>query len=187
MFHSVDRTTLVLGSAQPADAVDRAVADTLRVDVVTRRSGGGAVLLVPDEFVWLDLVVPFGDPLWSDDVARSMHWVGDLWQRALASIGVATEVHTGPMRSTPWSRQVCFHGLGPGEVVAGAAKVVGVSQRRTRQWARFQTMCHLRWRPELVAALVAPPRPTATEVAPCAAVVPVDAPALVDALTAALP
>lgn len=187
VFHSVERTTLVLGSSQSADAVDRDVARALDIDVVTRRSGGGAVLLVPDEFVWLDLVVPADDPLWHDDITRSMHWVGALWQRALASVGTASQVHTDPMRSTVWSQQVCFHGLGPGEVVVGAAKVVGVSQRRTRQWARFQTMCHLRWRPELVAALVAPPRPTAAEVAPCAVPVPVDAPTLIAALTAALP
>jgi len=187
VFHSVEHTTLVLGSSQSIETVDQAVAAALQVEVVPRRSGGGAVLLVPGEFVWLDLVVPAGDPLWSDDVARSMHWVGSLWQRALAEVGVESGLHTGPMRSSVWSRQVCFHGLGPGEVVVGDAKVVGVSQRRTRQWARFQTMCHLRWRPELVTALVAPPRPSVSEVAPCAATVPATVAALVAALTAALP
>ena len=187
VFHSVSTPTLVLGSSQPPDSIDRSVAERLGIDVVSRRSGGGAVLLMPGEFLWLGLVVPAGDPLWSDDVARSMHWVGDLWQRALARVGMVTEVHTGAMRSTEWSSRICFHGLGPGEVVVGASKVVGVSQRRTRTFARFQSMCHLRWRPETVVALTAPPRPAVPEVAKCVVTVPADAVALADALRAELP
>jgi lipoate---protein ligase len=191
-FHTVDRPTLVLGSAQhPAD-VDAHVARHLGVDVVQRRSGGGAVLLVPGEFVWLDLALPTGDPLWESDVARAMVWVGELWAAALAAVGVAGEVHRGPLVPSAWSRQVCWAGLGTGEVTApgSTGKLVGVSQRRTRELARFQSMCHLRWRPELVAALVAPPRPPAAALAPLAATVPAtvptSAPALVAALTAIL-
>jgi hypothetical protein len=76
--------------------------------------------------------------------------------------------------------------VGTGEVIAGAAKLVGISQRRTRTWARFQTMVHLRWRPEVVAALVAAPRPRAEEIAGLVGVVPCSAAdvrrALLDAL-----
>jgi hypothetical protein len=94
--------------------------------------------------------------------------------------------------SSQWSRSVCWAGVGTGEVVAGGAKVagakvVGISQRRTRTYARFQTMCHLAWRPEWVAALVAEPRPTVAEVAGLAACVPTSAEAIVAALAAALP
>ena len=187
-FHTVDRPTLVLGSSQRPGEVDRRVADALGIEVVTRRSGGGAVLLVPGEHVWLDLVVPAGDPLWHDDVGAAMVWVGELWRAALADLGVAGTVHRGPMESSTWSRQVCFSGLGTGEVIAPAGgKLVGVAQRRTRTTARFQTMCHLRWRPELVAALVTPPRPTAPELANAAAAVTADPSALIEALTRNLP
>ena len=48
------------------------------------------------------------------------------------------------MRSR-WSEWVCFAGLGPGEVTVGGAKVVGISQRRTRHAARFQCAALLRW------------------------------------------
>ena len=164
-FHTVERPTLVLGSAQPDTDVDRRVAHALGVEVVRRRSGGGAVLLMPDEFVWLDLVIPAGDPLWLNDVGRAMVWVGELWQRALTQMGVAGEVHRSGLITTEWSRQVCFAGTGTGEVMAGDTKLVGVSQRRTREYARFQSMCHLHWRPELVAALVSPPHPTASSIA----------------------
>ena len=186
-FWDVERPTLVLGSAQPESTVDQVVVPLLEVEVVTRRSGGGGVLLLPGEFVWLDLVVPADDPLWSDDVGRAMVWVGETWQRALAALGVTTEVHTGPMRTDEWSRVVCWSGLGTGEVVHGSAKVVGVSQRRTRRWARFQSMCHLRWRPDQVAALVAPPRPSITSVSTMAWCPPVTAEDLRSALSAELP
>lgn len=164
-FLTVDVPTLVLGSAQRDTDVDRRVAAALGVEVVRRRSGGGAVLLVPGEFVWLDLVIPAGDDLWLADVAHAMVWVGELWRSSLAASGIHGEVHRGPMLTTEWSRQVCFAGVGTGEVLQGAGKLVGVSQRRTRHYARFQSMCHLRWRPELVAALVAPPRPKAADLA----------------------
>ncbi len=186
-FHTVDRPTLVLGSAQSPNDVDHAVADALDVDVVRRRSGGGAVLLLPDEFVWLDLVIPAGDPLWEADVGRAMLWVGALWRSALASLAVQGDVHEQGLIASEWSRQVCFAGVGTGEVMSPGGKLVGISQRRTRESARFQTMCHLRWRPEIVAALVSPPRPTAGELASCASVSSADAARLVPALIAALP
>jgi hypothetical protein len=137
--------------------------------------------------VWLDLVIPVDDPLWDVDVARSMVWVGELWQRVLGDLGVDAEVHRTAMVRADWSRQVCWAGVGTGELMLGGSKLVGISQRRTRDLARFQTMCHLRWRPELVAALVAPPRPTAAIAAPWAAVVTMDPAELQLALAAALP
>ena len=138
-FHTVATPTLVLGSAQRDSHWAKPVADALGITVVTRRSGGGAVLLIPNEYVWLDLVVPAGDALWDEDVARAMVWVGELWQRALGELGVATTVNRGGTVSySTWSRQVCFAGLGNGEVVQDQRKVVGVSQRRTRTVARFQ-------------------------------------------------
>jgi lipoate-protein ligase A len=189
-FHTVERPTLVLGSAQPEQRVQHRVAAALGVEVVRRRSGGGGVLLLPGEFMWLDVVIPTGDPLWSDDVGRAMVWVGECWSAALSVLGVAGAVHRAGLMADTWSRDVCFAGVGTGEVLtgtmAGAGKLVGISQRRTRQWARFQSMVHLRWRPEMVAALVAAPAPTAAALAASVAVVRCSAEelraALVDAL-----
>lgn len=165
-FHVVTARTLVLGSAQRETDLDRRVADALEISVVQRRSGGGAVLLMPGEFVWLDLVIPADDVLWSTDVGKAMVWVGELWQRALGDLGMVTDVQVAaPISEGRWARQVCFAGVGRGEVLLSECKVVGVSQRRTRAFARFQSLCHMRWRPELVAALVASPRPLATELA----------------------
>jgi len=172
-FHTVARPTLVVGSTQAASTVDLATAARLGVEVVRRRSGGGGVLLVPGEFVWLDLVIPAGDPLWSDDVGAAMVWVGEVWERALQSLGHGDNlsVHRGPLIPSQWSATVCWAGVGTGEVLRGSAKLVGISQRRTRTWARFQSMCHLQWQPALMAALVAGPGPAVADLAPLAACV----------------
>src|SRR5436305_877825 len=72
----VSRPAVVLGSAQPDGDVDAASAQVAGIDVVRRRSGGGAVF-VDDELVWADFVLSPDDPLWDDDVGRAMWWVGD--------------------------------------------------------------------------------------------------------------
>ncbi len=144
---------LVLGSTQPTDDVDAGA-----LEVVRRRSGGGAVLVTPDDPLWVDVDLPAGDPLWDDDVGRSFRWLGDAWAGALAAVGVAADVHRGPFVPGPWGRVVCFAGRGPGEVFVEGAKVVGLAQRRTRAGARFQCAVPSRWDPgPLVDALVPPP------------------------------
>lgn len=144
----VDRPALVLGSAQRDDVVDTAACAAAGVEVVRRRSGGGAVLLDPGAAVWVDIELPRDDELWDDDVGRAAWWVGERWGGALAGLGVADpRVHRGGLVPTPWSPLVCFAGLGPGEVTAGAGgpKVLGISQRRTRAGARFQCAVPLTW------------------------------------------
>ena len=59
------------------------------VEVVRRRSGGGAVLLEPGAVLWVDVILPAGDPLWVDDVGAPSYWLGEAWAAALAACGVA--------------------------------------------------------------------------------------------------
>jgi lipoate-protein ligase A len=154
-IHDVDRPALVLGSAQDDGVVDRATAAALGIEVVRRHSGGGAVLLVPGEVAWLDVIVPVGDELWDDDVGRASHWLGGVWRDALADLGVGgATVHEGGLACGSLGRAVCFAAIGPGEVTVGGRKVVGVSQRRTRAAARFQCAVNHRWDPVLLARLL---------------------------------
>ena len=149
---------LVLGSAEPLGHADLDSCAAAGVDVVRRRSGGGAVLVEPTSLVWVDLFVPAGDPLWWADVGKAAWWVGEAWRDALGSAGFAgLEVWKGPLQRRRWSDRVCFAGLGAGEVVfAGSgAKVVGVSQRRTRGGALFQSACLVRWGPAALLGLLA--------------------------------
>jgi len=144
--HRIERPALVLGSTQPEAHVDPAVVARRGIDVVRRRSGGGAVLLVPGDVVWLDVVIPAADPLWSDDIGASFAWLGAVWVDTLAALGIpGADAHEGALVCTRWSRWVCFGGLGPGEVRVQGRKVVGISQRRTRAAARFQCAALLRW------------------------------------------
>jgi lipoate-protein ligase A len=59
------------------------------------------------------------------------------------------------MRKAPWSEWVCFAGLGPGEVTVEGRKVVGLSQRRTREAALFQCCAARRWEPARLLELLA--------------------------------
>jgi len=139
---------LVLGSAQPADVASAAACRMAGVEVVRRRSGGGAVLIEPGSTLWLDVLLPSGDVLWDPDVGRSFGWLGEVWAGALGALGVDATVHAGPPVRSRWSDLVCFAGLGPGELTdRRGRKVVGMSQRRTRAAARFQCAVPGAWDP----------------------------------------
>jgi lipoate-protein ligase A len=150
----VHRPAVVLGSRQSPDEVDASAAAARGVDVVRRRSGGGGVLLVPGGQAWIDVTIGRDDPLWHDDVAVAFEWLGAAWSAALAGFGLTPSVHVGRLVVTDWSRAVCFAGLGPGEVTVGGRKLVGISQRRTREGARFQCVVHRRWDPAALLGLL---------------------------------
>jgi lipoate-protein ligase A len=132
---TVDAPVVVLGSAQDPSHF------RLPVDVVRRRSGGGAVWLDPESMVWFDIIISRSDPLWQADVGQSMWWVGELFTQALLSLGVAdATTHRRAMVRHELDRTICWTGIGPGEVTAGVGgpKMVGVAQKRVRYGALFQ-------------------------------------------------
>ena len=175
----VTRPSLVLGSTQSA-------VDAPGIEVVRRRSGGGAVLVGPGEVVWADVLVPAGDPLWEEDVGIAFHWLGAVWVRALASLGMGTDWHRGAMVCTAWCRQVCFAGLGPGEVTTGGQKVVGIAQRRTRAGSLFQCAALLRWDPQRMVNLLGLDAGATAELARMATPVNAAAPDIEDAFVGAI-
>lgn len=133
--------------------------------VATRYSGGGAVLLDQD-LLSLDVLVPSGHP-WLDGGPGAVYGpVGRSWAAALHALGVAdVAVHAGAStaRRRGDARQrllaaVCYATLGRGEVTAGGRKIVGLAQRRRRPGALVQCGLLRRWRPaRLLAALGADP------------------------------
>ena len=177
----VERPAVVLGSGQRDDVLDAAACAAAGVEVVRRRSGGGAVLLEPGAVVWFDVIAPIEQLRAvgvADDVAASMRWLGEHIVTALRDLGVPdVAAHQGGMVRTPWSGQVCFAGLGPGEIVVDGRtpaprKLVGISQRRTRVGARFQCCVHAIWSPGALVALLAPPRPEPGDLPPVATLPP---------------
>lgn len=169
---TIPDNALVLGSSQNEDVVDLVACAQANVAVAHRRTGGGAVYLATGEHLWVDVVIPRGDDLWSDDVVISSQWLGDAWSRVLTSRGQSDiSVHRRGLEPATWSRLICFAGVGPGEVLIKGRKVVGISQRRTQDAARFQCFIHRRWRPEEFVPLLALPRPTVAEMRDLVAVV----------------
>ncbi len=177
---AVDRPALVLGSTQPVSVVDSRIAAATGVEVVRRHSGGGAVLLRPGAVVWVDVLVPAGDPRWEPDVNRAFLWLGRAWAAAVGDLGVqGAAVHEGALVRTRWSELVCFAGVGPGEVTVAGRKVVGMSSRRRREGALLQCAALLEWDAAATADLLSVP---AEEVSPMAVGLPVAGEALVGAL-----
>jgi lipoate-protein ligase A len=178
----ISKTALVLGSSQTEDVVDLEACAKANVDVVHRRSGGGAVYLAIGEHLWVDVVVPRSDALWSDDVVISSQWIGDAWSRVLTTFGESgLTVHRGGEEPSTWSKLVCFAGVGPGEVLINGNKVVGISQRRTNKAARFQCFVHRRWTPAIFLSLLTVPRPSVEELSELVAVIDHDPILLFDA------
>jgi lipoate-protein ligase A len=157
-----DRTAIVLGRGQAAGL---AVASTPDVTVLSRFSGGGAVLL-DRHLLSLDVLLPAGSPLLEGDLGDVFLRVGSAWAAALSDLGVpGLAVHDGAgtarRNGTPRQRllaAVCYATPGRGEVLAGGRKLVGLAQRRRRAGALVQCGLLRRWRPgPLLAALGADP------------------------------
>lgn len=143
---------VALGSAQSVDLLDPAAVARTGRTVTRRRSGGGLVVMNPGEMLWVDVTIPATDPLWHDDVGVAFSWLGECWRDALVAAGERPRsegfaVHEGEMVARDLGRLICFAGAGHGEVMDGAAKVVGMSQRRTRDLARFQCLVHAAFDP----------------------------------------
>jgi lipoate-protein ligase A len=152
---------VVLGSRQGPDLLDLEACRRHGLDVVRRRSGGGVVLVLPPDLLWVDLVVPHG--IAPDDVRGSMVWAGRLWREALAAIvpdASRLAVNELPGPGTAWSELVCFAGIGAGEVLLDGRKLVGLSQRRSRLGLRIQGLVHLAPPAIDVAELLRAPVPT---------------------------
>ncbi len=157
-WFEVTRPAVALGSTQSLDVVDHDAAAAAGVEVLRRRSGGGAVWLAPGGVTWVDVVVPAADPRWVDDVGRAAIWLGQTWVAALAALGIeGASLHDGPIVASAHSALVCFAGLAPGEVTVGGRKTVGISQRRTRGGARFQCAVLHHWDPRPLVDVLAVP------------------------------
>ena len=143
------------GARQHAAATSDVRAPASSVEVVRRRSGGGAVLVVPGR----GAVGRRGRPGRRPAVGRrrrpGLHWLGEAWAAALA------RARRRRRRCTTARSCAAVVGRGvlrrprPGEVTVDGRKVVGISQRRTRAAARFQCAALGRWDP---AALARPAR-----------------------------
>ncbi|MCP4221794.1 MAG: hypothetical protein GY773_00440 [Actinomycetia bacterium] len=157
-LNQVVRPAFVLGRSQADGVIDANRTAAEGFDVCRRHSGGGIVVVRPGLDTWIDVVIPAESALWSDDVGKAFHWLGEVWVNCLQTLtpGLSVSMYQGPLQGGPAGKLICFASLGPGEVTVEGRKVVGISQRRTAQAARFQCVVTWNWYPELLEGAVAP-------------------------------
>lgn len=161
-WYVAKQPALILGNGQRPGDADLEAARTAGVRVYRRTSGGTAVLLDEDA-INLEVALPTGHPLATGDVVRDYKWIGEVWVRALASLGIEgvraiplNEVRgLPPLSKDDPLRLACYGTLSPYEVVRDQRKAVGLSQVRRRGGVLYQMSTYLRWRPERLAALLA--------------------------------
>jgi len=126
---------VVLGRSQRNELVDLGRAEEAGLEVAQRTSGGGAVLVVPGEVCWVDVVVDRRVGWWADDVTRALVVVGAAWREALIDVGFERDrlaLAQATAGEVALAKVACFAGVGAGEVLLDDAKVVGLCQRRGR-------------------------------------------------------
>lgn len=158
-WYIIERPALILGSSQRIAEVDFDACEAAGVSVHRRRSGGTAVY-ADATLLSLDVALPAGHRLLSQNVTIAYRWFGEVWREALNRLGVVTDViEDAPARALntslePAVKQVCFGGVSPYEVLVGQRKLVGLAQVRRRQGGLLQAGIYLRWEPERISGLL---------------------------------
>lgn len=136
---------LVLGSRQSEHLIDRKRAAQRNIEVIRRRSGGGIVLVDPHRSLWIDIEIGADDPRYVAEPLGMMEQVGRWWLAALTSLDcVPPDIwqFVGQTGNDSNGELVCFAGRSHGELMVEQSKLVGLSQRRTRDGARVQGQLH---------------------------------------------
>lgn len=108
------------------------------VDIVLRRSGGGAVLVGP-WFISVSVALPKDHMLVSKGLINSFQWLGDCFKRVLVQLDVnaqlvdpGTQENEEIMNDGACLDWACFGKLSAWEVIANRKKIVGLAQVRRR-------------------------------------------------------
>jgi len=133
------RPALVLGRGQRSSPELRERAMGERVALVSRSSGGGAVMAGP-WMLSLTLLLPASHELARASLPAGYRSVGEACRRALGRFRMPTEIaHGAATRSSTQPRQAgppdwaCFATVSHGELLtAGDRKIVGIAQVRRR-------------------------------------------------------
>lgn len=136
-----DRPAIVLGCSQRR--LFDAAGPGAGVEILVRRSGGGAVLVGP-WMVGVSVALPPDHSMVSAGPVASYRWLGECLARVLRTLGVPARAlppeearqHRAALDAAPGARSgpdwACFAGIVPWEAVARARKLTGLAQVRRR-------------------------------------------------------
>ncbi len=99
--------------------------------------------MTPDDGIWIDVWLPVTSPTYRSGVREGLEVAGDAWVTALSSMGVGS-VSTVRDVPEPTHSEICFAGIGHGEVVDHGRKLVGVTAWRSREGTLLQTALYRR-------------------------------------------
>jgi lipoate-protein ligase A len=138
-------STMLLGTGQTANAVDREACERFGVPLLRRMSGGTAV--VHDEYTLsLQITLPAGHPLISDDIHRNFLWFSEFIIAALERLGIkATWMSLEQSRAEvapPGLEAACYSTLAPYEIAVDGRKLVGHGQIRRVRATAMQAMVY---------------------------------------------
>ena len=158
-WSTLNHPALLLGSSQRPSEADFEACRAAGVTVHKRRSGGGAVF-ADEGLLWLDVALPAGHPLLLNDITASYRWFGEVWARALRTLGISAAVVSPPdarplnAALDPRVQCACYGGVSSYEVLVGDSKIVGLSQVRRRPGGVLQSGLYRHWQPARIADLL---------------------------------
>ncbi len=157
-WHATEHPTLILGPGQTLQDVEEWAVGP-EVLVVKRQAGGTAVLASAD-MLGLDVFLPAGHPLITQDVVETYRWLGMVWRDTMHSLGAPSHLvsirearQAAPSADAP-IRLACFGTLSPYEVTSGERKLVGLAQIRRRGGVLLQSALHLHFDPTGLAGVL---------------------------------
>ena len=154
-------TCLVLGKSQRGRAfLNLSYLEEQNINLTVRQSGGGAVLVSPEDMLWVDIFIPQGSKFWIPDIAKASMWIGKIWHDALKRLNIECSLFDQKFSRSEASDLICFISRAAGELFVANRKILGISQRRSKFGTRFQCALIINWKPEqMIAAYRSSPIP----------------------------
>ena len=152
---------LVLGKSQRGrDFLNLSYLEEQNINLAVRQSGGGAVLVAPEDMLWVDIFVPKESKFWIADIAKASIWIGGIWHDALKRLDIECSLFDENFSRSEAYDLICFIGRAPGELFINTRKILGISQRRSKFGTRFQCALIINWKPDhMIAAYTSSPIP----------------------------
>jgi len=139
LLYRYNKPAIILGAAQRPNEQQLARAVSQGVELVRRKSGGGAVM-AGAEMLSVSVFLPRHHPISTGSTVKAYHWIGELWQKVFTSYRLCTRLpnaediaqskQQAERHSIDWA---CYGAVAHGELLdQQGRKLLGVAQIRSR-------------------------------------------------------